>query len=152
MRLDHAWIAAHIPHQGSMCLLDAVTEWSKVHIRCSATSHRDPANPMRARNQLGIACGIEYAAQSMAIHGALLASAQGAGASKPSAGFLAGLRNVKFLAPRLDDLPGEILCQASRVAGDGDSALYEFEVRSATSVLLTGRATVVLDVHNRMTL
>ena len=25
--LDHAWIAAHIPHQGSMCLLDVVADW-----------------------------------------------------------------------------------------------------------------------------
>ena len=25
--LDHAWIPAHIPHSGSMCLLDEVAEW-----------------------------------------------------------------------------------------------------------------------------
>ncbi|HAJ12631.1 MAG TPA: 3-hydroxylacyl-ACP dehydratase, partial [Comamonadaceae bacterium] len=25
--LDHRWIAAHIPHQGSMCLLDEVLTW-----------------------------------------------------------------------------------------------------------------------------
>ena len=71
--LDRAWIAAHIPHQGSMCLLDAVREWSGEAITCTASSHTDPANPLRADGRLGAANGIEYAAQAMAIHGALLA-------------------------------------------------------------------------------
>jgi predicted hotdog family 3-hydroxylacyl-ACP dehydratase len=31
--LDHAWIAAHIPHSGSMCLLDQVVEWDAERIR-----------------------------------------------------------------------------------------------------------------------
>ena len=71
--LDHAWIAAHIPHQGSMCLLDAVLRWDTQHVACSATSHGDPSNPLRQFGRLGAACGIEYAAQAMAVHGALLA-------------------------------------------------------------------------------
>ncbi|SCC92600.1 putative 3-hydroxylacyl-(Acyl carrier protein) dehydratase-like protein [Thiomonas sp. X19] len=71
--LDHAWIAAHIPHQGSMCLLDAVLRWDAQHIVCSATSHRDASNPLRQFDRLGAACGIEYAAQAMAVHGALVA-------------------------------------------------------------------------------
>ena len=27
--IDRAWIAARIPHQGSMCLLDAVESWDE---------------------------------------------------------------------------------------------------------------------------
>ncbi|MGA2366137.1 MAG: 3-hydroxylacyl-ACP dehydratase, partial [Steroidobacteraceae bacterium] len=27
MRPDRAWIVAHIPHQGRMCLLDQVLSW-----------------------------------------------------------------------------------------------------------------------------
>ncbi len=56
-----------------MCLLDAVRDWSAEAITCTATSHTDPANPLRADGRLGAANGIEYAAQAMAIHGALLA-------------------------------------------------------------------------------
>jgi predicted hotdog family 3-hydroxylacyl-ACP dehydratase len=78
MPLDHAWLLAHLPHQGSMCLLDAVTDWDAQRIRCMATSHRDVDNPLRAHDRLGAACGIEYAAQAMAAHGALLAAADDA--------------------------------------------------------------------------
>ena len=71
--LDHAWIAAHIPHQGSMCLLDAVLHWDSQHLVCCATSHRQAGNPLRQFDRLGAACGIEYAAQAMAVHGVLVA-------------------------------------------------------------------------------
>lgn len=83
--LDRAWIAAHIPHQGSMCLLDAVREWSGEAITCTASSHTDPANPLRADGRLGAANGIEYAAQAMAIHGALLAGDGSEAASRARA-------------------------------------------------------------------
>lgn len=71
---DHAWIAAHIPHQGDMCLLDRVVKWDEQRIQCQAGSHRLGDNPLRSRDRLSAACGIEYAAQAMAVHGALLAS------------------------------------------------------------------------------
>ena len=35
-----AAIAARIPHQGRMCLLDAVLACTPQHIRCRASSHR----------------------------------------------------------------------------------------------------------------
>ena len=73
--LDRAAIAARIPHQGSMCLLDAVLAWDSGQIHCRASSHRQPDNPLRAAARRGAACGIEYAAQAMAVHGALLAPA-----------------------------------------------------------------------------
>ena len=55
--LDHAAIAARIPHQGSMCLLAAVVDWSEDVISCRAVSHADPANPLRAEGRLGAANG-----------------------------------------------------------------------------------------------
>ncbi|MEO6352077.1 MAG: 3-hydroxylacyl-ACP dehydratase, partial [Burkholderiaceae bacterium] len=50
--LDHAWIAAHIPHHGNMCLLNRVEEWNAERVICSAISHRDPDNPLRAHGRL----------------------------------------------------------------------------------------------------
>ena len=47
--LDHAWIEAHVPHKGTMCLLERVVEWSDQRIVCEAISHTDPANPLRDR-------------------------------------------------------------------------------------------------------
>lgn len=138
--LDRAWIAAHIPHQGSMCLLDAVSEWSPTLIRCRASSHRDPANPLRADGRLGAANGIEYAAQAMAIHGALLTSAD----QPPRQGYLVSVRNVSLACARLDQIEDDLEIEAERLSGDDNSVLYQFHVRS-TELLLSGRAAVVLD-------
>lgn len=141
MVLDHTWIAAHIPHQGSMCLLDSVIEWSENSIACRATSHTDPANPLRAEGRLGAANGIEYAAQAMAIHGALLANAD----DQPRQGYLTSVRSVSLHVARLDDLPGELSVQAERLSGDANHILYQFSLNHEDRCLLEGRAAVLLD-------
>jgi predicted hotdog family 3-hydroxylacyl-ACP dehydratase len=177
MRLDRAWIEGHIPHQGRMCLLDEVIGWNSGSISCRSGSHRALDHPLRAHGRLGIACGIEYAAQAMAVHGALVAGALDVGrngeanagaapaasvpaastpavsaptASAPAAGFLASVRGVRWHVLRLDDVGSDLLCDAVRVAGDRGTALYEFEVRSQAACLLEGRATVVFDVNERL--
>ena len=141
MLLDHAWLLAHLPHQGSMCLLDAVTEWDAQHIRCTASSHRHINNPLRAHDRLGAACGIEYAAQAMAAHGAQLAAIH----SAPRAGYLASVRGVELHVARLDDIAADLDIEAERLSGDDTTILYGFRVSAAGRELLSGRATVVLD-------
>ncbi len=143
--LDHAGIAARIPHQGAMCLLAAVVDWSETAISCSAVSHSDPANPLRADGRLGAANGIEYAAQAMAVHGALLAAAD----EPPRQGYLASVRGVQLHVARLDDLPGELSITAERLSGDGNHILYRFAVSHAGHCLLEGRAAVILDATAR---
>ena len=124
-----------------MCLLDAVREWSGEAITCTASSHTDPANPLRADGRLGAANGIEYAAQAMAIHGALLAGNDG----QPRQGYLTSVRGVTLHAARLDDLAGELIVRAERLSGDTNNILYQFSVSHADRCLLAGRAAVVLD-------
>jgi predicted hotdog family 3-hydroxylacyl-ACP dehydratase len=141
MPLDHAWLLTHLPHQGSMCLLDAVTEWDGQRIRCTAKSHRDVDNPLRAHDRLGAACGIEYAAQAMAAHGALLAASDGS----PGAGYLASVRGVELHVSRLDDIADDLEVEAERLSGDDNTILYGFRVSAAGRELLSGRAAVVLD-------
>jgi predicted hotdog family 3-hydroxylacyl-ACP dehydratase len=143
MRLNRAWIESRIPHHGRMCLLDEVIAWSAARVSCRSSTHREADNPLRAHGRLGVACGIEYAAQAMAVHGALVAGAPAAGA--PAAGFLAAVRDVRFHSLRLDDVQGDLICDAVRMAGDATTALYEFELRSEAALLLRGRATVVFD-------
>ena len=155
MRLDHAWIARHVPHHGRMCLLDEVTAWDGARIQCRSASHRAADHPMRSGGRLGAACGIEYAAQAMAIHGALAAGASDghrAGEFRAAVGFLASLRDVRLYVARLDDIDGDLLCEATSTAGDAGSALYEFAVRCESRTLLSGRATVVLDAEQRLNL
>jgi predicted hotdog family 3-hydroxylacyl-ACP dehydratase len=139
-RRDRAWIAAHIPHQGTMCLLDRVDEWDAQRIRCTATSHRDAANPLRAHGRLGAACGIEYAAQAMAVHGALT-TAQ----AVPRSGYLASVRNAALHVGRLDDVDADLAVEAQRLSGDDNTVLYDFTVRAGERVLLEGRAAVIMD-------
>ena len=138
--LDRAAIAARIPHQGSMCLLDAVLAWDSGQIHCRASSHRQPDNPLRAAARLGAACGIEYAAQAMAVHGALLAPA----GAPPRPGYLASVRSVQLAVDRLDDLAQDLDIVAERLSGDENNILYHFRVEHAGNLLLSGRAAVML--------
>jgi predicted hotdog family 3-hydroxylacyl-ACP dehydratase len=150
MRLDRPWIERNIPHHGRMCLLDEVMEWDAQHIRCRSGSHRLPDHPLRSQGRLGVACGIEYAAQAMAVHGALAGGALAdAAKGRSEVGFLAGLRDVRLHVLRLDDIESDLICDALLVAGDQGSALYEFAIRSEAERqrLLSGRATVVFDAN-----
>lgn len=139
MRVARDWIEAHIPHRGAMCLLDEVVEWDAKRIVCRALSHRDPANPLRVAGMLPAACGIEYGAQAMAVHGALLAAGGPLGR-----GLLASVRSVELRAARLDDVPGALEVSAERIGGEGEHILYAFSISGAAGELLAGRAAVVL--------
>jgi predicted hotdog family 3-hydroxylacyl-ACP dehydratase len=148
--LDHAAILQRIPHQGRMCLLDTVTAWDDKGITCQASSHQAPDHPLRAHGRLGAACGAEYAAQAMAVHGALLAQAAADNSpdtppGRPRAGYLAGMRSLALHVDRLDTLAGPLTVAAERLTGDTHTVLYSFTVQAGTQTLLSGRAVVVLD-------
>lgn len=139
--LDQEWIAAHIPHSGAMCLLDEVVQWDDETIRCTATSHRDPHNPLRMNGRLAAVCAVEYAAQAMAVHGAVLGAASG----RPRAGFLASLRNVETHVEQFDTLEGPLVVEAERISGDVNNILYRFIVSCSEETIVEGRAAVILD-------
>jgi len=154
MPLDHAWIEQHIPHKGRMCLLDEVLSWDAAHIRCRSATHRAADNPLRSHGRLGAACGIEYAAQAMAVDGALIAASAPLASTVSrsvrssigaAVGYLASVRNVALHVARLDDLEADLIAAAERITGDGHTVLYEFSVSSAVQLLLSGRASIVFD-------
>lgn len=134
-------IAGMIPHAGAMCLLDGVVHWDCAKIQCFSRTHRDEGNPLRVDGQLPAVCGIEYAAQAMAVHGGLTGIVGG----KPRAGYLASLRDVVCRKNRLDDLEGELIVDAQQLMGDEGRVIYQFTVRVGETEVLSGRATVVLD-------
>lgn len=145
--VDREWIAAHIPHQGTMCLLDGVRSWDAQHARCTASSHRLRDNPLRSGERLGAICAIEYAAQAMAVHSALLAAHEQPNAQprRPAAGYLASARAVDCFVERLDDIDTDLDIEVERLSGDGASVLYQFSLRSNTALLARGRVAVVLN-------
>jgi predicted hotdog family 3-hydroxylacyl-ACP dehydratase len=139
---DRAWIAAHVPHHGSMCLLDQVLDWDARRVRCLSRAHRSSDNPLRAHGRLGAVCGIEFAAQAMAVHGALLAPDLHL---ERRVGYLASVRGVALHAPRLDDLEADLIAVAERLGGDESTVLYQFSLSAADRLLVSGRATIVLN-------
>ncbi|MEP7101544.1 MAG: hydroxymyristoyl-ACP dehydratase [Burkholderiales bacterium] len=148
--LDRAGIAALIPHSGTMCLLARLDTWDMQRIACAATNHRDADHPLRTRRGLLAPTAIEYAAQAMALHGALIGRATGMPATP---GYLASARGVRLEVLRLDDLPcpinaaavDELRIEATRQAGDARQILYAFTVHHAGRLLAEGRAAVVLN-------
>ena len=134
-------IAAMIPHAGSMCLLDGVLAWDAGSIRCLSRTHRDGHNPLRVDEKLPALCGVEYAAQAMAIHGVLAGNV----GRRPRLGYLASLREVRCARTRLDDLEGDLIVEAERLMGEENHVIYRFEVRVGDLEVLRGRAAVVLD-------
>ena len=143
---DHVWIASHIPHQGSMCLLDGVLAWDAQHIVCHASSHRAGDNPLRAEGRLGVSNAVEYAAQAMAVHGVLLAGQSGQG-QPLGVGYLASIRSVRLHVDRLDDLPDPLRVEVARLSGDDTLILYQFTLSAAGQCLAEGRASVVLNAE-----
>ena len=129
-----------IPHAGAMCLLDEVVAWDEAAIHARARSHARDDNPLRSDGQLRALHLAEYGAQAMAIHGGLLARAQGAVAAP---GYLVSLRDVELAVARIDDFGEALDVHAQRLlAGDGHWQ-YEFRLEHAGRVLARGRAAVI---------
>jgi predicted hotdog family 3-hydroxylacyl-ACP dehydratase len=137
-------IAALIPHQGAMCLLEQVVSWDATRICCSTSSHRNPHHPLRMASGLPAACAIEYAAQAIAVHGGLQ-RAQNAEFRAPSAGYLANAREVTWAVQRLDDIEGDLLIDAEQLISEGGRSIYAFTVSANGRALIQGRVAVALE-------
>ena len=126
-----------IPHGKSMCLLNSVMDWDDEQIKCSATSHRDINNPLRNKTELSSLCGIEYAAQSMAVHGALL--------NKKKAkiqGLLLSIKDIQLMVQRLDNIPHDLIFYSKILMADDNIFSYKFSVTANKKYLLVGKASV----------
>jgi predicted hotdog family 3-hydroxylacyl-ACP dehydratase len=134
-------LAVLLPHTGAMRLLERVESWDESTIRCRAVSHRDPANPLRRDAKLDVVAGLEYAAQAMGVHVGLL---DGRPSAAGSIGYVGGLRDVTFGVDRLDDCPGELTVDATRLFADHRSFMYRFAVLCQDQEVLTGRASIFL--------
>lgn len=133
-------IAALIPHQGAMCLLERVIEWDADHVMLATSTHRAPDNPLRLDGRLRAVHLCEYGAQAMAVHGGLSAQADGKSA-RP--GFLVSIRDVKLQVDFIDQFEGELLVSAQRLLESAGSWQYAFEVMHAGKTIASGRAAIM---------
>lgn len=140
--LNRSNIAARIPHEGSMCLLERVQEWNEQNIVCLAVSHRAADNPLRRDGRIGVAIGIEYAAQAMAVHGSLLADRH----SPPKKGMITRVQQIVLHTDRLDDSTEALSIKAERIMGDERVVRYRFSIRDEHRLFIEGEASVILEL------
>ena len=138
MTIDRARIERLVPHGGTMCLLDAVTEWSDAAIACtSALPGAD--HPLARDRRVPAIVATEYAAQATAVHGALLE-----GSDQPRAGMLATLVDVQ-LATAAIPADGDALSIRARLLGrSAAGCMYSFEVGTTRTLVASGRLMVAL--------
>jgi len=139
--LQREQILALVPHGGDMCLWDEVLSWDSSSIVLLARNHQSPSHPLRGEGGLSSVHLCEYGAQAMAIHGGLLGRAQG---QPPRVGMLVSLRGVQLDCARIDDLEGELRCDAHCLANTADSQQYHFRITHRERCLAEGRAAVML--------
>jgi predicted hotdog family 3-hydroxylacyl-ACP dehydratase len=132
-----------IPHTGTMCLLDEIVEWDATRLHARSASHQRLDHPLRADGMLHAVNLCEYAAQAMAVHGALRErEREQGGVARP--GFLVALREVSLQVERIDDLEGRLQVHVECLIARADSLQYAFRVEHRGRVLATGRAAVML--------
>ncbi|MCB1560918.1 MAG: phosphotransferase, partial [Xanthomonadales bacterium] len=140
-KIDRETLMALIPHQGDMCLLDEVVEWTAQRIHARTWTHQRENNPLRRDGQLSAVHLCEYGAQAMAVHGGLLARDEGRQA-RP--GMLVSLRGVELDVDRIDDLPVALDVRATVLLNSETGWQYEFRIEHAGRKLASGRAAVML--------
>ncbi len=133
-------IAELLPHKGAMVMPEVIRHFDPQRIVCTTMRHRDSANPLRRADRLPALAGIEFAAQVMALHGALRRS-------PPSAlryGRLASVRDLVIARRYLEDVDGALSIECwLDVAAEGVFA-YRFSIEGGGECMLHGRATVVM--------
>lgn len=139
-----------LPHAGRMRLIDRVISHDDARIVCESNSHRAADHPLANDGVLSIACGLEYGAQAMAIHGALIG---GSGQDSPGPlesaarhGYLVAAFDLTWSVERLDRCAAPLTIEAVREFGSDNQVAYRFELSAAGESVMRGRAGVVLNV------
>jgi predicted hotdog family 3-hydroxylacyl-ACP dehydratase len=130
-----------IPHAGTMQLLDRVLDWDDKTLHAVAERHHAYDHPLSDALQLHAVHLAEYGAQASAVHGALLALAQGDVRMRP--GRLVSLRNVQLAVEYVDLSRGHLDVQAECLFADASGAQYVFQIDQADQRLASGRVAVI---------
>jgi predicted hotdog family 3-hydroxylacyl-ACP dehydratase len=134
MMPGRAQIERLVPHAGAMCLLDSVTAWDESRIACNSAAP-DAGHPLARDGGVPAVAACEYAAQAVAVHGALVDGMQDA-----SDGMLAKLAEVDLC---MQFLPAAALnIRAELLARLPTGCLYAFDVDSMGEPVARGRLIV----------
>lgn len=144
--MNKSQICQLLPHSGTMCLIDEIVSWDKEMLLAKTMSHTEIKNPLSHESSLNSIHGVEYAAQAMALHSALMKSAEKE--QTESRGYLASVKNIKILQEYLfekqgDDLTALLIKVFVLMAGNQGFS-YQFEVLKGDKVYISGKITIFL--------
>ena len=134
----------YLPHSGSMCLIDEVVSIDELNINARTRSHQDKHNPLKFGDNLPAVSGIEYAAQTVALHLALIKNDNNTNDNNQALGFLAAVQNCVMHSCDLDKMtcPLDINCTQVYLDSQG-GALYEFNLSAELNDILSGRLLIM---------
>lgn len=132
-----------LPHAGRMRLIDRIVSYDEQEIVCESNSHRATDHPLAEAGVLSIICGVEYGAQAMAIHGALLAPSDSD--ARVRHGYLVAASDLRWSVERLDQCAAPLVIKAVSEFRADNQVAYRFEISASGTALLSGRASVVLE-------
>jgi predicted hotdog family 3-hydroxylacyl-ACP dehydratase len=133
-------IAQLLPQSGAMIMIDAIVEVDAAHIVCTTLRHHARDNPLRQDGVLRALAGIEFAAQAMALHGAVCRTPPAA----LSFGRVASVRDVEVARERLDEVDGPLIVRCTLDSAAGTIRAYRFELASGAVAVLSGWLVVTM--------
>lgn len=133
-----------LPHAGRMRLIDRIVSYDQHKIICESDSHRAADHPLAENGELSIISGLEYGAQTMAIHGALLMLSTAPADRRMRVGYLVAASDLRWSIERLDQCASPLAIEAVSEFRSENQVAYRFELRAAGAMLLRGQASVQL--------
>ncbi len=144
--IDSQTIKTLIPHGEQMSLIDAVEFWDDARIQCTTKSHQSPLNPLLDNGQLKSVLLIEYAAQAMAIHGALLhrslASEQKT-AKQQKLQVIGSVKNLNIHVDTFQSYTQIINIEATRLMTNETGAIYTFTASAGTTPIIDAKLILI---------
>jgi predicted hotdog family 3-hydroxylacyl-ACP dehydratase len=134
--LSREEIECRVPHAGTMCLLRAVSTWDATRICCVADAP-DAMHPLASAGIVPAVGAAEFAAQAVAVHGALLD-----GQRVPRSGRLGKLSEVDLHAACIPADEGPLTVQAELFSRGPAGCIYTFEVATTSRLIANGRLMV----------
>lgn len=130
-------IAKLIPHTGNMCLLEKIINWNETTLKAQTYTHLKLDNPLRTNDKLKSIHGIEYAAQAMAVHGALLDK-------KCQNGYIGSIRNVVVNEAYLPTRKSPLDIHVQALMRSKQGFIYNFSLQCTNQLIISGKITIFL--------
>ncbi len=135
-----------LPHSGTMCLIDEIVSWDKEMLVAKTMSHTELKNPLTNEDSLNSIHGVEYAAQAMALHSALIKSEKME--QTKTRGYLASVKNINILQEYLFEKQGDditpLLIKVFVLMAGSQGFSYQFEILKGDQVYISGKITIFL--------